>query len=82
MIFAGLMLTAEGPRLIEYNVRLGDPEAQTVLPLVESDLAELALAAANGSIADVAIVWAATMRRASKPRIASMLLGLAARAAV
>lgn len=56
VIFAGLMSTPEGPRLIEYNVRLGDPEAQAVLPLIETDVAELALAAANGSIDDVALV--------------------------
>jgi phosphoribosylamine--glycine ligase/phosphoribosylaminoimidazole synthetase len=43
-LYAGLMLTVDGPRLIEYNVRFGDPEAQAVLPLVESDLAQLLLA--------------------------------------
>jgi phosphoribosylamine--glycine ligase len=41
-IYFGLMLTAEGPRLLEYNVRLGDPEAEAILPLLQSDLAELA----------------------------------------
>lgn len=56
VIFAGLMSTTDGPRLIEYNVRFGDPEAQAVLPLVETDLAELALAAANGSITDVPLI--------------------------
>ena len=39
------MLTADGPRLVEYNCRFGDPEAQAVLPLLDGDLAELALAA-------------------------------------
>ncbi len=53
VIFAGLMLTADGPRLIEYNVRFGDPEAQAVLPLLESDLAEVALACANGDLGGV-----------------------------
>ncbi len=52
VLYAGLMLTADGPRLIEYNCRFGDPETQAVLPLLESDLAELALACTTGSIAE------------------------------
>ena len=52
VLYAGLMLTADGPRLIEFNCRFGDPEAQAVLPLVESDLAALALACCNGTLAD------------------------------
>jgi phosphoribosylamine--glycine ligase/phosphoribosylaminoimidazole synthetase len=50
VLYAGLMLTADGPRLIEYNCRFGDPEAQAVLPLLESDLAELALACTKGDL--------------------------------
>ncbi len=50
VLYAGLMLTADGPRLIEYNCRFGDPETQAVLPLLESDLAELALACTMGSV--------------------------------
>jgi phosphoribosylamine--glycine ligase/phosphoribosylaminoimidazole synthetase len=56
VIFAGLMLTPDGPRLIEYNVRFGDPEAQTVLPLVETDIAELALLATQGAIDQLPLV--------------------------
>ncbi len=55
VIFAGLMLTADGPRLIEYNVRFGDPEAQAVLPLLETDLAQLAKACTDGRLADVPV---------------------------
>ncbi|MDG1265491.1 MAG: phosphoribosylamine--glycine ligase [Ilumatobacter sp.] len=56
VIYAGLMLTSDGPRLIEYNARFGDPEAQAVLPLIETDLAELALAAALGDVTNVPLV--------------------------
>ncbi len=51
VLYAGLMLTADGPRLIEFNCRFGDPEAQAVLPLVESDVAELLLACTRGELA-------------------------------
>ena len=56
VIYAGLMLTSDGPRLIEYNARFGDPEAQAVLPLIETDLAELALAAARGDVTSIPLV--------------------------
>jgi phosphoribosylamine---glycine ligase len=49
-LYTGLMLTAAGPKLVEYNVRFGDPEAQVVLPLV-ADLADLLAAAADGDLA-------------------------------
>jgi phosphoribosylamine---glycine ligase len=50
VLYAGLMLTADGPKVIEYNVRFGDPEAQVVLPLLAGDAAELFLAVANGEL--------------------------------
>jgi len=50
-LYAGLMLTPKGPKVIEFNVRLGDPEAQVVLPLIEEPLLPLLLAAANGRLA-------------------------------
>jgi phosphoribosylamine--glycine ligase len=49
-LYAGLMLTADGPKVIEFNVRLGDPEAQVVLPLVDEPLVPLLLAAAEGRL--------------------------------
>jgi phosphoribosylamine---glycine ligase len=49
-LYCGLMLTAEGPKVIEFNVRLGDPEAQVVLPLMEGDLLDTFAAAAAGDL--------------------------------
>ena len=51
-LYCGLMLTADGPKVIEFNVRFGDPEAQVVLPLIERPLAPLLMAAAEGRLAD------------------------------
>jgi phosphoribosylamine--glycine ligase len=49
-LYVGLMLTAEGPRVIEFNVRLGDPEAQVILPLIDEPLLPLLVAAASGRL--------------------------------
>jgi len=49
-LYAGLMLTPDGPKLLEYNCRFGDPESQVVLPRLSSDLVDLLLAAADGDI--------------------------------
>ena len=54
VLYAGLMLSPDGPKVIEYNVRFGDPEAQVVLPLLACDAAELFLAVANGTLAGAA----------------------------
>ena len=50
ILYAGLMLTAEGPKLIEYNVRFGDPECEAIMPLIEGDFAELLHGVATGKI--------------------------------
>jgi phosphoribosylamine--glycine ligase len=50
VLYAGLMLTHDGPKIIEYNVRFGDPEAQVVLPRVTSDFAALLVEAASGRL--------------------------------
>ena len=53
VLYAGLMMTAQGPRVLEYNVRFGDPEAQPVLMRLKTDLAEVLLAASEGRLADL-----------------------------
>jgi len=50
ILYAGLMITEEGPKVLEFNARLGDPEAEVVLPRLQSDLAALLLAAARGEL--------------------------------
>ncbi len=55
VLYAGLMLTADGPKLIEYNVRFGDPEAQVLMLRLEDDLLDLMLATARGELAGRAI---------------------------
>ncbi len=57
VLYAGLMLTEEGPKLLEFNCRLGDPEAQVVLPLLESDLLPVLQACASGSISQCEVRW-------------------------
>jgi len=53
VLYAGLMLTADGPKLIEYNVRFGDPECEAIMPLIEGDFAELLLAVASGRLSGI-----------------------------
>ena len=56
-IFFGVMLTAKGPKLLEYNVRLGDPETQAVLPLMDFDFAAMCTAILNGKLKDFEFKW-------------------------
>jgi len=53
ILYAGLMLTADGPKLIEYNVRFGDPECEAIMPLIEGDFAGLLHAVATGRLGDI-----------------------------
>ncbi|MBI4618245.1 MAG: phosphoribosylamine--glycine ligase [Planctomycetes bacterium] len=57
LLYAGLMLTADGPRVLEFNVRFGDPEAQALLVRLKSDLVEILDATTNGRLDQVSIEW-------------------------
>ncbi len=57
-LYFGLMLTKDGPKVIEYNCRFGDPETQVVLPLLKSDLLTVMQATTNGTLAETEVVFA------------------------
>ena len=57
VLYAGLMITADGPKVLEYNVRFGDPETQAVLPRLQDDLLDLLLAACDGELAGRTLSW-------------------------
>ena len=57
VLYAGLMLTESGPKLIEYNVRFGDPECQVLMMLLQSDLLEIFKSAANGTLNQIELNW-------------------------
>ena len=57
LLYAGLVDTDQGPRLLEFNVRFGDPETQVILPRLASDLGDLLAASATGSVADAHVAW-------------------------
>jgi phosphoribosylamine--glycine ligase len=90
VLYAGLMLTADGPKVLEYNVRFGDPECQVVIPRLTSDLGALCRAAAAGeSLPEVAFaddacvtVVLASEGYPAAPRADDVITGLDAAAAV
>jgi phosphoribosylamine--glycine ligase len=55
-LYAGLMITYQGPKVIEFNVRFGDPEAQVVIPMIDGELAPVLAAAADGALSDSRIL--------------------------
>lgn len=85
VLYAGLMMTKDGPKLLEYNCRFGDPEAQTLLPLLDTDLREIVLACVAGKLAETPVRWrdesACTVVLASKgypetPVVGNAITGL------
>ena len=57
VLYAGLMITAEGPKVIEYNCRFGDPETQVVLPRLKTDFVDVCMAVATGRLSQIKIEW-------------------------
>lgn len=56
-LYAGLMITNEGPKVVEFNARFGDPETQVVLPLLEGDLGQIMMACATGTLRSNMVKW-------------------------
>ncbi|HET6352422.1 MAG TPA: phosphoribosylamine--glycine ligase [Coriobacteriia bacterium] len=57
VLYGGFILTADGPKVLEFNARFGDPETQVVLPRLRSDLVEVLLATANGTLDELELAW-------------------------
>lgn len=85
VLFAGLMITAEGPKLIEYNVRFGDPECEVLMPRLRSDIVPALLACCDGVLGNLDLRWsdavALTVVMAAKgypdsPQTGSVIKGL------
>ena len=91
VIYAGIMLTPDGPKVLEFNCRFGDPETQALLPRMASDLAEPILACTEGCLSGVRLAWrpeacvavvAAAAGYPGRPATGSVIHGLADAAAV
>lgn len=78
-LYAGLMITSEGPKVVEFNARFGDPETQVILPLMESDLGAILYATATGNLEGMSVSWkpeyAATVMLASEGYPVSPMVG-------
>lgn len=57
LLYTGLMLTSDGPKVLEFNVRFGDPETQALLPRLKTDLAEVLLACATDKLSNLTLAW-------------------------
>ncbi len=57
VLYAGIMLTADGPKTLEFNVRFGDPETQSILPRLNSDLVDILLASCEGTLDQIIVKW-------------------------
>lgn len=85
ILFLGLMMTADGPKVLEYNIRFGDPETQAILVRLETDLVDICEAMLNGSLSSLEIKWKAGSSACvvlasegypAKPRTGDMISGL------
>ncbi len=57
VLYAGLILTKEGPKVLEFNARLGDPETQSILPILKTDLLDIVIASVEGNLKNVEVEW-------------------------
>jgi phosphoribosylamine--glycine ligase len=57
ILYAGIMLTKDGPKVLEFNTRFGDPEAQAILPRLKTDLVDVMIASVEGKISEISLEW-------------------------